>query len=93
MPDNPKPCSSGELQLHDALKNDISVEDLSDLIADNPSSLLEVDNDGRTPLHQKNFLDKPPSLSIMKTLLTSPGENATKLKDSSWVTTFDPRTH
>lgn len=53
------------------------------LIAANPSSLLEVDDQGRTALHTIFFLDKFPSLSIMKTLLTSPGENATKLKDLS----------
>lgn len=47
------------LQLHHALKDGVSVEDLSVLIAANPSSLLEVDGEGRTPLHTVFFLDKP----------------------------------
>ena len=77
--------SVGDLPLHYALKCGVSEEVLRALIAADSSSLVETDREGRTPLHAAFLLsrDDPPGVGVIRALLTTPGENATKLKDSS----------
>jgi len=72
--------------LHFALQNRVSSEVLEALIDSNPSLLLDTDDNGRTPLHALFLLssEESPSLSIVKMLLGTPGENATKLKDKDF---------
>ena len=76
--------SMGIVPLHYALKVNSSERVLRALIAENPSALLETDREGRTPLHACFLLkrEEPPSEGIVKALLTNPGENAAKVKDS-----------
>ena len=76
--------SMGIVPLHYALKVNSSQKVLRALIAENPSALLETDREGRTPLHACFLLkrEEPPSEGIVKALLTNPGENAAKVKDS-----------
>ena len=76
--------SMGIVPLHYALKVNSSEKVLRALIAENPSALLETDREGRTPLHACFLLkrEEPPSEGIVKALLTNPGENAAKVKDS-----------
>eukprot|EP00957_Ditylum_brightwellii_P150398 11452683-Ditylum_brightwellii.AAC.1 len=75
----------GDVPLHFALKCGASEEVLRALIAENPSCLLETDREGRTPLHAAFLLckDGSPELGVIRALLVTPGENATKLKDTS----------
>ena len=70
--------------LHYALKNGVSVEVLNALIETKPVLLLETDSFKCTPLHAVFLLDNEEyeSLGIIRSLLTTPGENATKIKDS-----------
>ena len=58
---------------------------LHSLIETNPVALLYTDSEKRTPLHAAFDSPRmpPPSIDIIQALLTSPGENATHLKDSS----------
>jgi len=76
--------SMGIVPLHYALKVNSSEKVLRALIAENTSALLETDREGRTPLHACFLLkrEEPPSEDIVKALLTNPGENAAKVKDS-----------
>ena len=77
--------AAGDVPLHYALKCGVSEEVLRELIEANPSSLVETDQEGRTPLHAAFLLsgNDPPSTGVIKALLSTPGENATKLKDSA----------
>ncbi len=78
------PDSNDGIPLHLALKFGSSVEVLEALIAMNPSSLLKRDEQGCTPLHYVFLISDhiSPTLGIVKTLLTTPGDNAARLKDS-----------
>ena len=77
--------SSSTIPLHLALKLGASVEILNALISMNPSSLLKRNEEGCTPLHYVFLVSDEitPSLGVVKSLLTTPGENATRLKDSA----------
>lgn len=70
--------------LHLALQYGASIEVLNALIAMNPPSLLKRNEQGCTPLHYVFLIsDKAcQSISMIKSLLTTPGENAARLKDS-----------
>jgi ankyrin repeat protein len=72
------------VSLHYALKYGVSVEVLNALIETKPALLLETDSLKCTPLHAVFLLDNEEyeSLGIIRSLLTTPGENATKIKDS-----------
>jgi len=76
--------ASNSVPLHLALKYGASVEVLNALIEANPSSLLTKDEQGCTPLHYVFLISDEiiPTLSVVRTLLTTPGENAARIKDS-----------
>jgi ankyrin repeat protein len=76
--------SVGDVPLHYALKCGVSEEVLTSIITASPSALMDTDKEGRTPMHAAFLLsrDEPPALGIIRALLTSPGENAIRLKDS-----------
>ena len=73
------------LPIHYALKVGVSEKMLHSLIETNPVALLDTDSEKRTPLHAAFDSPRmpPPSIDIIQALLTSPGVNATHLKDSS----------
>lgn len=77
--------SVGDVPLHYALKCGVNEDVLKAIIASSPSALVETDREGRTPIHAAFLLkkDEPPSLGVVRALLSPPGENAIKLKDSS----------
>ena len=77
--------SVGDVPLHYALKCGVSEDVLASIITASPSSLVETDKEGRTPMHAAFLLskDEPPALGVVRALLTSPGDNAIRLKDSS----------
>lgn len=77
--------SLDRVSLHLAIKFGASIEVLNALIAINPSSLLKKNEQGCTPLHYVFLISEEirPSLGVVKCLLTTPGENATRLKDSA----------
>ena len=76
--------AADKIPLHLALKFGASIEVLNALITINPSLLLEKNEEGCTPLHYVFLISSeiPPTLGIVKALLTTPGENATRVKDS-----------
>ena len=75
----------GDVPLHYALKCGVSEDVLQAIISACPAALVETDKEGRTPMHAALLLckDEPPSLGVTRALLSPPGENAIKLKDSS----------
>ena len=67
-----------------ALKSGVDEATLSLLVSSSPSSLLDYNKDRRTLLHSAFLISKhPPSSSIIKTLLVTPGENTLKVKDAT----------
>ena len=77
--------SVGDVPLHYALKCGVSEDVLAAIITASPSSLVETDKEGRTPMHAAFLLskDEPQALGVIRALLTSPGDNAIRLKDTS----------
>jgi len=77
--------SVGDVPLHYALKCGVNEDVLQAIITASPAALVETDKEGRTPMHAAFLLSKeePPALGAIRALLTPPGENAIKLKDSS----------
>lgn len=77
--------SVGDVPLHYALKCGVSEDVLTSIITASPSALVDTDKEGRTPMHAAFLLSKeePPALGVIRALLTSPGDNAIRLKDSS----------
>ena len=73
----------GNVLLHHALKCGAPEKVLRALIAERPSTLMEADREGRTALHAVFLLceTEPPSVGVIKALLTTPGENAAAQKD------------
>lgn len=77
--------SVDDVPLHYALKCGVSDDVLQAIISSNPAALVDTDLEGRTPIHAAFLLskDEPPALGVIRALLTPPGENAIKMKDSS----------
>lgn len=77
--------SVGDVPLHYALKCGVSEDVLTSIITASPAALVDTDKEGRTPIHAAFLLskDEPPALGVIRALLTPPGENAIRLKDSS----------
>ena len=77
--------SVGDVPLHYALKCGVSEDVLTSIITASPSALVDTDKEGRTPMHAAFLVSKeePPALGVIRALLTTPGDNAIKLKDSS----------
>jgi len=70
------------LPIHYALKVGVLERTVRCLIEANPTALLDIDSERRTPLHAAFDSTRMPYLGIVQALLTSPGVNATHLKDS-----------
>ena len=76
--------SLGDVPLHYALNCGVSEEVLQAIITASPAALVDSDHEGRTPIHAALLSkEEPPSLGVIRALLTPPGENAIKLKDST----------
>eukprot|EP00547_Thalassionema_nitzschioides_P001793 CAMPEP_0194217596 /NCGR_PEP_ID=MMETSP0156-20130528/21718_1 /TAXON_ID=33649 /ORGANISM="Thalassionema nitzschioides, Strain L26-B" /LENGTH=2107 /DNA_ID=CAMNT_0038946687 /DNA_START=829 /DNA_END=7152 /DNA_ORIENTATION=+ len=77
--------SVGDVPLHYALKCGVNEDVLKSIISSSPAALVETDKEDRTPMHAAFLLskDKPPELGVIRALLSPPGENAIRLKDSS----------
>lgn len=75
--------STDSLLLHNAVICGTAPEILKILINSSPRSLVETDENGCTPLHLALRSDAPSLDLIQALILTSPGENAARLKDVS----------
>jgi ankyrin repeat protein len=80
-----KDVDTTEYPLHLALEYGAPIEILKKLIDKNPSLLLKRNEEGCTPLHHVFLISEKirPTIGIVNALLTTPGENAARLKDAS----------
>ena len=76
--------SNNTFPIHLALKFGASIETLNALIALDSSHLVKKSEHGCTPLHYVFLISDKirPTIAMIKSLLTTPGENAARLKDS-----------